>query len=463
MSLRFSVDTSCIIQGGCNSLTSSEEEVRDSFWEFADTVTRILSRREDPFVTHAADSVLLTDPGTVTNASTDIARPRLDNVDMLRGLAIVLMSLDHVREFLSEAQYSPTDVAKTTAALFFTRWVTDFCAPVFVFLAGTGAYLYGRRVHSTAHASRFLLTRGLWLVVLELTVIRLAWFFNFDYASGSVGQVIWTIGWSMVVMSGLVFLPISAITTIGILLIAFHNVFDPVSADSFGENWAWLWRFLHAGGGITPFSGVPIHVAYPLIPWVGVMAAGYGFGPMLKLPREKRRVETLALGIVLTLTFFGLRATNMYGDPEQWSSHPEFVRTLLSFLALQKYPPSLLFLLMTLGPALIVLAAADRPLGKFGHFLVIYGRVPLFYYILHLFVIHALTIGIVYLQCQETPDWLFSFPPGHAGLDSAGNNCGVDLPVLYGIWLGVVIALYPLCRWFAGVKRRRRDAWLSYL
>lgn len=413
-------------------------------------------------MTTVADSVVLADRDTAASDSSVVARPRLDSVDMLRGLAIVLMSLDHVREFLSAAQMSPTDVANTTVPLFFTRWVTHFCAPVFVFLAGTGAYLYGTRGNSTRQVATFLLTRGLWLVVLELTVVRLAWFFNFDYAGHSVGQVIWTIGWSMVVMSGLVFLPISAITTFGVLLIAFHNLFDPVTAASFGE-WAWVWRFLHDGGLVTPLPGVPVHVAYPLIPWVGVMAAGYGFGALLQLPHRQRRAETLALGVILTLTFIGLRLTNVYGDPSPWASQPEAARTLLSFLNLQKYPPSLLFLLMTLGPALIVLAAADRPAGKFGRFLITFGRVPLFYYVLHLYVIHALAVGIVYLQCRETPAWLFSFPPGHAGQDSAGNSLGVNLPLLYAIWLGVVIALYPLCRWFAGVKRRRREFWLSYL
>jgi len=395
---------------------------------------------------------------TTTTDLAAVARPRLDFVDMLRGLATVLMSLDHVREFLSAAQVSPTDVANTTVPLFFTRWVTHFCAPVFVFLAGTGTYLYRTRGHSPLQVARFLLTRGLWLVVLELTVVRLAWFCNFDYASHSVGQVIWTIGWSMVVMSGLVFLPVSAITTFGVLLIAFHNLFDPVSADSLGEHWAWVWRFLHDGGMVTPLPGVPVHVAYPLIPWVGVMAAGYGFGALLQLPQRERRAETLGLGVMLTLTFVALRATNVYGDPAAWASQPESVRTLLSFLNLQKYPPSLLFLLMTLGPALIVLAAADRPAGAFGRFLIIFGRVPLFYYVLHLYVIHALALGLTYAQHGEAPGWLFSFPPGHAG-----KGYGYSLPVLYLIWLGVVVALYPLCRWFAGVKRRRHEAWLSYL
>ncbi|MBX3438636.1 MAG: DUF1624 domain-containing protein [Planctomycetaceae bacterium] len=391
-----------------------------------------------------------------------IARPRMDSVDMLRGLAIVLMSLDHVREFLSAAQIAPTDVAQTTPALFFTRWVTHFCAPIFVFLAGTGAYLYRTRGKTAGQAAVFLLTRGLWLVVLELTVIRFAWFFNMHYGTYSLAQVIWTIGWSMVVMAALVFLPIAAIAAFGVLLIAFHNLFDPVAADSFGA-WAWLWRFLHDGGGITPLPGMYIHVAYPLIPWVGVMAAGYAFGALMQLPQEVRRVQTFSLGVMLTLTFLVLRWTNVYGDPAAWSVQPESLRTVLSFLNLQKYPPSLLFLLMTLGPALIVLAFADRPAGPCGRFLITFGRVPLFFYILHLYVIHALALGLVYLQTGETPDWLFSFPPGHAGTDKDGHPCGVNLLALYGIWIAVVVGLYPLCRWFAGIKRRRGDFWLSYL
>ncbi len=408
-------------------------------------------------MTQVANSVVGPLSGSVSSAEPTVARPRLDSVDMLRGLAIVLMSLDHVREFLSAAQVSPTDVAQTTLPLFLTRWVTHFCAPVFVFLAGTGAYLYRTRGHSSRKVATFLLTRGLWLVFLELTVIRLAWYFNIDYASGSVGQVIWTIGWSMVAMSGLVFLPVSAITATGLVLIAFHNSFDAVTADRFG-NWAWAWRFLHAGGPITPWSGMTVYVAYPLIPWVGVMATGYGFGALLQQPLRQRRLQTCGLGVILTLTFFGLRATNVYGDPTPWTTNAESMRTFISFFNLQKYPPSLLFLLMTLGPALVALSAVDRPAGGFGKFLVTFGRVPLFYYVLHLFVIHAVAVGLIYAQYRETPAWLFSFPPGHAG-----EGYGYSLPVVYLIWFSVVLALYPLCRWFAGVKRRRSDVWLSYL
>jgi uncharacterized membrane protein len=387
-----------------------------------------------------------------------VARPRLDSVDLLRGLAIVLMSLDHVREFLSAAQINPTDPAQTTPALFFTRWVTHFCAPVFVFLAGAGAYLYRARGHSTGEVSWFLLTRGLWLVVLELTVVRLAWFFNFDYFSHSVGQVIWTIGWSMVALAGLVHLPVAAIATIGVLIIAFHNLFDPVAADSFGR-WAWVWRFLHDGGPISPLNGVTIHVAYALLPWLGVMAAGYAFGAMFQLPASQRRSQILALGVTLSIAFVGLRYANVYGDPAPWAAQGALMRTVFSFLNLQKYPPSLLFLLMTLGPAMIFLAAVDdRPAGPLGRMLVTFGRVPLFYYVVHLYVIHALAVGLIYWQHGETPDWLFSFPPGHAG-----EGYGYSLPVLYAIWFGIVAALYPLCRWFAGVKRRSSAAWLSYL
>jgi uncharacterized membrane protein len=341
--------------------------------------------------------------------------------------------------------------------LFLTRWITHFCAPIFVFLAGTGAFLYRQRGHSSASVAGFLLTRGLWLVFLELTVVRLAWFFNLDYSSHSVAQVIWVIGWSMVVMSALVFIPIQGIAIFGLLLIIFHNMLDPVTADSFGS-WAWLWRFLHDRGPVTPLPGMPIYIAYPLIPWVGVMASGYAFGKVLQLPRVQRRILMLCVGVLMALAFVGLRATNVYGDPAVWARQPEFSRTFMSFLNLEKYPPSLLFLLMTLGPALVGLSAADRPAGAVGRFLIVFGRVPLFYYVLHLYLIHALTFGLVYLQTGDTPAWLFSFPPGHAG-----EGCGFSLPVVCLIWLGVVFSLYPLCRWFAGVKRRRNDAWLTYL
>lgn len=408
-------------------------------------------------MSQAPGSVQDSKTSVVVSEETLIARPRLDSVDMLRGLAIVLMSLDHVREFLSVAQYSPTDVAQTSVPLFLTRWATHFCAPVFVFLAGTGAYLYGQRGHSSRQVSAFLLSRGLWLVFLELTVIRLAWYFNFDYGSGSVGQVIWAIGWSMVVMSGLVFLPFPLIFSVGVVLIAGHNSLDSVTADRWGT-WSWLWRFLHDRGPVTPLPEMPIYVAYPLIPWVGVMATGYAFGTLFQLPPRRRKMLTLGIGAFLTASFFVLRFINGYGDPAPWTSHPEFSRTIMSFLNLQKYPPSLLFLLMTLGPSFIVLATANRPSTILGRMLVTFGRVPLFYYVLHLYLIHAIAIALIYVQHHEMPGWLFSFPPGHAG-----EGFGYGLPVLYLIWMGIVVALFPLCTWFADLKRKRSDIWLSYL
>lgn len=419
--------------------------------------SRFLTDIQDTNVTQVTDSAHEAVTGHGTSEEHPTKRERLDSVDMLRGIAIVLMSLDHVREFLSASQINPTDIAQTTLPLFLTRWVTHFCAPIFVFLAGTGAFLYRQRGHTSTAVAGFLLTRGLWLVFLELTAVRLAWFFNLDYSSHSVAQVIWVIGWSMVVMSALVFIPIQGLAIFGMLLIVLHNCLDPVTADSFGS-WAWLWRFLHDRGPLTPLPGMPVYVAYPLIPWVGVMASGYAFGKVLQLPRVQRRKLMLSMGVLMTLAFIGLRALNVYGDPAVWSRQPEFSRTFMSFLNLEKYPPSLLFLLMTLGPALVGLSAADRPAGAVGRFLIVFGRVPLFYYVLHLYLIHALTLCLVYLQTGDTPAWLFSFPPGHAG-----EGCGFSLPVVYLIWLGVVFSLYPLCRWFAGVKRRRSDAWLTYL
>jgi uncharacterized membrane protein len=392
-------------------------------------------------------------------------RARLDSVDFVRGVVMVVMALDHVRDFfhIYAKSFDPLDPSKTWTALFFTRWVTHFCAPTFVFLAGTGAFLSTHRGKTKPELARFLLTRGLWLVLLELTLVRFGWFFNFDYHV-MIAQVIWAIGWSMVVLAGLVFLPVRAVAAVGLALIFLHNLLDGLSADSFGS-FRWLWVLLHEQNVLTLRPGFFVFVAYPLVPWVGVMAVGYAFGSLLTLERERRRRVLLSIGGAAVLLFVVLRALNVYGDPTPWASQGRGAWfTFLSFINTQKYPPSLLFLLMTLGPSIIAVALFDREggAGRLARPFVVFGRVPLFYYLLHVPLMHLVAVIFSYVKYGRA-EWLFLNwpPPGAPTLEPQGY--GYDLWVVYLIWLGVVAALYPLCRWFAAVKRRRQDAWLSYL
>lgn len=372
-------------------------------------------------------------------------------VDWLRGAVMILMALDHTRGFLGTG----VELATAAPALFFTRWVTHFCAPVFVLLAGLGAYLHGRRQPSTAALSAYLAKRGLWLVLLEVTVVGFAWSLRVGI-HGFFLQVIWAIGCSMVVLAGLVWLPRAAVAAFALTLIAGHNLFDGVHADALGGG-RWLWIVLHEPGVLSPFADAGWFLLYPLVPWAGVMAAGYALGPWAVLPRDERRTRFARLGVGLIVGFSVLRATNLYGDPQPWSTGTGAVRALLSFLDCRKYPPSLLYLAMTLGPALCVLAWADRPLGPPGRWVSLYGRVPLFYYVLHILLIHLIAIAAAWPT-------LGSAALTHQYMPEGGLH--FSLPVVYALWIAIVAALYPACRWFAGVKRRGAAAnvsWLSYL
>ena len=353
-------------------------------------------------------------------------RPRLDSVDALRGLVMVLMALDHARDFFSkDLAFDPTDLDRTYPALFLTRWITHFCAPVFIFLAGTGAFLSTTRGKSRGELSWFLLTRGLWLVLLELTWVRsLGWLFNFDFHF-AMGVVIWAIGWSMVALAGLVCLPPRWVATFGIVMIASHNLFDFVEPESWGS-FAWLWKILHTGGIIVPAEGYRFAAGYPLIPWIGVMASGYGFGSLLLRESAERRKWLWGLGALLTALFILLRAINVYGDPGPWSSQRNALFTLFSFLNCHKYPPSLLYLLMTLGPALLTLAVLDRETPRWLKPVLFFGRVPLFYYLLHLPLIHGLAVVASYLHYGQAT-WWFANPnaPGARPADY-----GYSLPIV---------------------------------
>lgn len=389
---------------------------------------------------------------------------RLDSVDFLRGLVMVIMALDHVRFFLHRdvlLGIDPLDVTRTNAALFFTRWITHFCAPLFLFLAGTGAYLSARRGKTKNELARFLLTRGLWLILLEFTLVKFGWTFNFDYHL-TFAVVLWALGWSMVALAGLIYLPTWAIAAVGVAMIAGHNLLDGVRPDSFG-GLRWLWIILHGRGPIQLLPGRTMVVTYPLIPWVGVMAAGYGFGALLLREWRSRRKLLMRLGAALTVAFILIRATNAYGDPQPWAAQGSLLLTVLSFLNCEKYPPSLLFLLMTLGPSMFVLALFNERAGALSRPFVTFGRVPLFYYLLHFPAIHLFALALSYARYGQAP-WLFTNPPWGPGLMKAfPKDYGYNLLVVYVVWIATVVILYPACKWFAGVKRRRRDAWLSYL
>ena len=392
------------------------------------------------------------------------ARPRLESIDVARGLIMVVMALDHVRDFFHHDAllFEPTDLSQTNAALFFTRWITHFCAPVFFFLAGTSAFLSFGRGKSQNDLARFLVSRGLWLMFLELTFVRcLGWQFNFNYhVTGLI--VIWALGWSMILLAALVYLPRWLIGALAVALIGGHNLLDPIQPESFGTL-GWLWKILHVPGAIQPFPRTTFVTGYPLVPWVAVMAAGYVFGTWFKLERRERRKRFLWLGLGLTATFIVVRAVNIYGDPTPWTAQGSAFFTFLSFINCEKYPPSLLYLLMTLGPVIILLALLDRDLSAIWRPLIVFGRVPLFFYLLHLPLMHGMAVGLSYLKYGRA-DWLFLGPAGIPVFGAAyPPDYGYGLLGVYLIWILVVVILYPLCRWFARVKQERRSVWLSYL
>ncbi len=371
---------------------------------------------------------------------------------------MILMALDHVRDYFG-APGNPTDPARATTALFFTRWITHFCAPVFFLLTGTGAFL-ARARRSSAGLSRFLLIRGVWLILLELTLFRcFAYQFNVDYRVTML-VILWALGWSMIALAALVPFPLAAATAFGVGLIVAHNLFDGIRASSLGGI-APLWTILHEQGVV---SGQPhvVFVAYPLLPWIGVTAAGYALGPVFESAPERRRRFLLRLGIVLSAAFVALRLVDVYGDPSPWRPQTTAIRTALSFLNATKYPPSLAFLLMTLGPALAALSLLDRRTPRALAPALTFGRVPLFYFLLHLPLIHAAAVVVCRARYGDA-HWMFQSPTLAQYPYTRPPGWGFSLVVVYLIWAAVVAALYPACRWFAGVKQRRNDAWLSYV
>jgi uncharacterized membrane protein len=404
---------------------------------------------------------------TSVNSSAAPASPvvlsRIVSLDIFRGLIMVVMALDHTRDFFTNVPFEPETIAQTWPALFFTRWVTHFCAPMFFLLAGTGAYLYGHR-RSPEELTRFLWSRGLWLIALEFTIVGTAWSFHIPF--GFFG-VIWALGASMVLMGAIVRLPTRWIAGLSVAMIALHDLLDNLLPAQFGSL-AWLWTILHRRGGVMLPFGVREFVLFPLIPLVGVMAAGYVLGQIYTMERAQRKKLLVIAGAIMIALFVFLRLTNLYGNPpaglggvSQGDFHlqPTLAKTLILFLDVEKYPPSLQFLLMTIGPSLLVLAWLDRESVPRGlRALWTFGRVPMFFYVLHLYLIHWLAIVVAALRGQSV-GWLF-----HGAIfGDTPAGYGYNLPFGYLMWITAVVLLYFPCRWFAELKRRRHEWWLSYL
>ena len=375
---------------------------------------------------------------------------RVASVDLLRGIVMILMALDHTRDFFSNLRFQPEDLTRSSPLLFATRWVTHLCAPTFFLLAGVGASLAISNGRSTKEVSRFLWTRGLWLMVLELTVTHFGGWFS--YQPPFFLLVIWALGWSMVILSGLMFLPRRVIAAIALVMIFGHNLLDGVRPEVFGAL-APLWHVLHVPGFAIPGKVI---VAYPLIPWSGVMALGFVLGIVFEWDAARRKRFLIRAGTAAVVAFIVLRFFNFYGNPFPWTPQRSPAMTVASFLNTLKYPPSLHFLLMTLGPALIALALFDRAKGRIVEVISVYGRVPMFYYVLHLYLIHTLAFAFAVWQGGEG---------GFLGLDTSSYPAwyGTSLRGVYIAWVIVVAILYLPCRWFADLKARRRDWWLGYL
>ncbi len=379
-------------------------------------------------------------------------KKRIESIDIVRGLIMAIMALDHTRDFFMPQNFNPTDLTKASTALFLTRFVTHFCAPTFVFLAGTGAFLSFSRGKTKAEASRFLFTRGLWLILLELTIIQFGWAVNIDYHFIFV-QVIWALGVSMVVLSGLIFLPRAVIAAFGLILIFGHNALDGIKPSSFAYPMNSIWTILHVQGIAKLGEHSQAFILYPLIPWIGVMALGYVFGGIFKMDAAKRQPILIGIGLSSWLLFIVLRYFNIYGDPDNWVDQGVWHRTVLSFVNVQKYPPSLDYLLITLGMCNLLLAAFEYASNWFTRIMLVFGRVPLFYYILHLYLLHLMGI-ITYLAVT-----------GHAPSANTPGQASPSAPlyVVYLIWLAAVTLLYFPCRWYMKYKMTHKQWWLSYL
>ena len=395
-----------------------------------------------------------------------ISKSRITSIDLIRGAVMILMAIDHVRVFSGVPAGGPT------AGVFFTRWITHFCAPAFIFLAGTSIFLYARK---HAHVSRYLLIRGAWLILLEFTFLRLAWTFNFDFRHYEMAGVIWVIGCCMILMAGLVKLPLAAVGMIGVAIIGAHNLMDPhmrTLLEGLDQNQlSGLWKIMYVGFFAGPIQfgadGPNLIVLYSIIPWIGVMAAGYAFGKILTLEPARRRQLCLTIGLSAIGLFLVLRGFNLYGDPRPWhaavagrNGAPP-MPALFAFLNTSKYPASLSFLLMTLGPIIALIPLLENVRGAIARAITVFGRVPFFFYMLHIPLIHLLALVVSKVRLGFVSPWLFTNHP--MGNPEPPDGYVWSLPLLYLVWAITIMLLYFTCRWFAALKLRRNDWWLQYL
>ncbi len=384
-----------------------------------------------------------------------LTKTRIESIDLLKGLVMVIMALDHTRDFFykSPGVATVTDPNTVTAALFVTRWVTHFCAPTFCFLAGLSAYFVGRK-KSTIDLSKYLVQRGVWLVAISLTIVSFVWYFDFQFHNLDF-DVIWMLGLCMILLSLLIHLPRNFILVFSCVLIFGHNLLDHIHFDG-----NIFWSILHEFNSFQISSEFQINVIYPIVPWIGVMSLGYYFGAFYdsSFAAEKRKKLLTRIGAIAFFGFFIVRFINVYGDKKPWQVYESTTQTIMSFMNVNKYPPSLLYLAITLSVAFIFLAYSEKWKGKMVDFFCVFGRVPFFYYIIHLYTIHLLAMVLAEIggygwevMIQDT------FDPNLKGF-------GYSLPVVYLVWMGIIVSLYPVCKWFDRYKQNHKEkAWLTYL
>lgn len=373
---------------------------------------------------------------------------RVQSIDILRGIIIVIMALDHVRDFVAITPFAPEDVTQTTPVWFFTRWITHFCAPTFVFLAGMSAFLYAQRV-SKDQLRKFLVTRGLWLICIELTVVTFGITFQL---SSFILQVIWVIGLSMIILALLTYLPRTVmIIFTGVILVG-HNLLDTVYIDSI-----W-WYLFHQQNWFVPLGPTSLTIIYPLIPWPAIMTLGFLLAELFLKEPAKRERQLVLIGSIIIIGFVLLRYINVYGDMHRWNiSDRGMVYTFLDFLNTSKYPPSLLYITMTLGPSILVLSQLEKWKGKVGAFFLTFGRVPFFFYIIHFYLIHVVGVLITGVRYNDWRSLAFYDPK------TWPSEYSPSLLLMFTVWIGVIAVMYLLCRWFVEIKKNRTEWWLKYL
>ena len=394
---------------------------------------------------------------------TQVLSKRIESIDILRGLVMVIMVLDHVRDYFHISAFAgnnPENIETTTLILFFTRFITHYCAPVFVFLAGTAAFLYGQK-NTPKALSKFLITRGIWLIIVEIVINNFLWWFDITYGFINL-QVIWAIGFSMIVLGVLIHLPKKVLLIIGLLIVFGHNTLDGIIVED-NTFISTLWKMIHIPGGIEIGTGRFLWFSYPVLPWIGVLISGYCFGEFYKkeTPIAVRKKWLLRIGSAAILLFFVLRGFTTYGDLITWSPQNTFSKTIFSFLQLSKYPPSLLFLLITLGPALLFLYFIENIKNRITNFLLVFGRVPFFFYVLHIFVVHASAMLGLRITGE---DWRLMILDNETMESGILAGYGYSLGVVYLVWIAIVLLLYPLCKWFMNYKATHKGTWwLSYI